>query len=88
LARQREKAAQAPLAPERSETRADVNAANDDGSTALMRASRFGGDDVVEALLAKGADVNASVDGLTALQLARQGGRHTVAFLLVAAGGH
>jgi len=38
---------------------ADVNARDNDGSTALMAAVTYGHIDIVHALLAKGADVNA-----------------------------
>jgi ankyrin repeat protein len=52
---------------------ADVNAADKDGNTALMIASREGHTETVKALLEKGADVNATnKNGNTALILASQ----------------
>ena len=52
---------------------ADVNLADADGTTALMKAAFFGRDEVVEALLANGADVTARQrNGATALDLAER----------------
>jgi len=54
---------------------ADVNARDNDGSTALMAAVTYGHIDIVHALLAKGADVNAKDNaGDTALMAAKRGG--------------
>lgn len=51
--------------------RADANARDDDGLTALMYAAMYAGADCVELLLAKGADPNAkSKSDVTALMLA------------------
>src|SRR3982751_1269039 len=53
----------------------NVNATDENGSTALIEAARYGHDDVVRALLTGGADVKAKDrDGKTALMLAVQGG--------------
>ena len=55
--------------------------------TALMTACFRGDRDVVQALLAKGADVNAETnDGQTALDAAKAGGRPAVRALLAKAG--
>ncbi len=53
----------------------------------LLAAARDGQVEIVESLLAKGADVNAARgDGLTALHLAAEGGHQAMAEALVAAG--
>ncbi|MDE2882994.1 MAG: ankyrin repeat domain-containing protein [Acidobacteriota bacterium] len=53
----------------------------------LLAAARDGQVEIVESLLAKGADVNAARgDGFTALHLAAEGGHRAVAQALVAAG--
>ena len=71
---------------------ADVNAKNDIGFTALMRAS-YGGytygsyAEIVKLLLDKGADVNIKTDkGITALMEASSGGHAEVVKLLLAKG--
>jgi ankyrin repeat protein len=65
----------------------DVNATDENGSTALIEAARYGHDDVVRALLAHGADVKAKDRaGKTALMLAVQGGHDAVVRLLKQAG--
>src|SRR5208337_5502443 len=63
---------------------AEVNAKNDNGSTALMAASLQGHPEIVQALLAKGAEVNAkNNNGSTALMAAcLQGHREIVEALL------
>lgn len=66
-----------------------VNARNADGLTALMAAVLKGGVPVVQALLARGADVNARLDfyGKTALTLAgRWGADSEIVRMLLAAG--
>jgi len=66
--------------------KADVNAVEDDGKTALMVASANGRVEVVKALLAAKADVNArQPDGSTALMLALRNGHQEVAELLMRA---
>ena len=64
---------------------ADVNAANEDGSTALMLAAQGGHTAIVLAMgLECGADVSATkLDGSTALMLAAQGG-HTATSMALA----
>ena len=60
--------------------KADVNAAENDGKTALMSASANGHLEVVQALLAARADVNARQgDGSTALTLVLQNDHPEVA---------
>ena len=67
--------------------RADVNAKNNVGDTALMMASGFGHLEVVQALLAAKADMNAKRnDGDTALMFASGNGRLEVVRALLAAG--
>jgi ankyrin repeat protein len=61
------------------DAKADVNAKDTDGGTALTYASQNGHLEVVQALLAKGADVNAKMpNGGTALMIASQGGYREV----------
>lgn len=63
---------------------ADVNARDQEGWTALMRASWHGDAGIAELLLNQGADVNAKDhDGLTALMHASWKGRSRVAELLL-----
>ena len=63
---------------------ADVRAAEDDGSTALMLPAQGGHEAVAQLLLQHGADVAAANnDGATALMLAAQGGHEAVAQLLL-----
>ena len=63
---------------------ADVRAAEDDGSTALMSAALGGHEAVAQLLLQHGADVAAANnDGLTALMCAAGGGHEAVAQLLL-----
>ena len=63
---------------------ADVNAKNDNGTTALIVASQAGHLNVVQALLAKGADVKAKRnDGVTALILASSEGHLDVVRMLL-----
>ena len=58
------------------EAGADPGVARPNGETALMHASRAGAVDVVRALLARGADVNAKTSrGFTALIFAAAEGR-------------
>ena len=65
----------------------NVNATDDNGSTALIEAARYGHDDVVQVLLTHGADVKAKdKDSKTALMLAVQGGHDEVVRLLKQAG--
>jgi ankyrin repeat protein len=71
---------------------ANVNAKRDNGVTALMGASIEGHQEVVELLLAKGADVDAKVyffghsSGATACDLASEKGHKEIVKLLVRAG--
>jgi len=68
--------------------RADVNAKNNSGETALVWASHNGHAKVVKALLAARADVNAKAnDGRTALKIARAAGYTRTVNLLRQAGG-
>jgi ankyrin repeat protein len=69
-------------------TGADVNAAQGDGMTALHWAAMQGDQDLVQMLLAAGANVRATtrLGGYTALHLASQGGHSQVAAALLAAG--
>ena len=62
------------------EGNADVNAAREDGVTALMLASQQGNDAVVSILIKEGnADANAAREnGVTALMLASQNGHDAV----------
>ena len=64
--------------------KADVNAKNNHGGTALMAASSHGHKEIVELLLAKGADVNYKTDrGYTALTSASYNGHKEVVELLL-----
>ena len=66
---------------------ADVNQKDEDGNTALMRASYWGYKEVVELLIRNGADVNQKdEDGNTALMRASCGGRKEVVELLIQKG--
>jgi len=70
------------------DARADLNARNSDGATALIIASQNGHADVVRALLAAKADVNARPSNgvTTALSEASQNGHADVVRLLKNAG--
>jgi hypothetical protein len=69
------------------DAKADLNARNGDGATALILASQAGHADVVRALLAAKADVNAKTsNGATALTEASQHGHGDVVRLLKSAG--
>ncbi len=66
------------------EREVDVNAAKQNGWTALMSASHNGRCDVLRLLLERKADVNAvTQDGWTALMLASQNGHYDVARVLL-----
>lgn len=66
---------------------ADLNAADERGSTPLIEAARYGHDDVARALVAAGANTQLKdKDGKTALMLAVQGGHDEVVRLLKQAG--
>jgi ankyrin repeat protein len=67
---------------------ADVNATANDGSTALMLAASCGANDIVRALLSKGAYVTGkfTTNGKTALMLAKEKGYTEIAELLREAG--
>ena len=65
----------------------DINGVDEHGNTPLIQASRFGHDDVVNALLIAKANVNARNDeGKTALMLAAEGGHEEAVLLLTQAG--
>ncbi|MGA3070514.1 MAG: ankyrin repeat domain-containing protein [Terracidiphilus sp.] len=64
----------------------NVDAKSSKGATALFVASYYGHLDVVQALLAKGADVNARSNGATALYIASQEGQLEVVQALLAKG--
>lgn len=65
----------------------DVNAADEQGDTALIEAARYGHDDVARALLAAGANTKArDRNGKTALMLAVAGGHDDVVRALKQAG--
>lgn len=65
----------------------DVNAADEQGNTALIEAARYGHDDVARALLAAGANAKArDRNGKTALMLAVEGGHDDVVRALKQAG--
>lgn len=65
----------------------NINAADDDGNTALMEASEKGEYSTVRALLDAGADVNAvNEDGETALMLASEEGNTAIVRMLLDAG--
>lgn len=66
----------------------DINAASADGRfTPLMRAAKLGRLDIVEQLLALGAELNArNADGCNALWLACYNGDHALIERLLAAG--
>jgi ankyrin repeat protein len=66
---------------------ADVNAKDNDGSTALIAAATYGHIDIVQALVAKGADVNAKNNrGGTALMVAERMGHKEIVRILKEAG--
>src|ERR1700691_1652737 len=68
------------------DAKADLNAKNSDGATALIVASQDGHADVVRVLLDAKADVNAKDNyGGTALMLASQSGHADVVRVLLAA---
>ncbi len=59
---------------------ADINAASPNGSTPLMLAARYGSEESVNLLLARGADATRRNDHkLSAADFARQGGREALA---------
>jgi ankyrin repeat protein len=63
---------------------ANVNAANQDGDTALILAAANGRTNIVSVLIAAGADVKAAnQDGNTALTLATREGHDETAFRLL-----
>ena len=65
----------------------DVNAADEQGNTALIEAARYGHDDVARALLAAGANTKArDKNGKTALLLAVEGSHDEVVRVLKQAG--
>ena len=65
----------------------DVNAKDDDGSTALMAAATYGHIEVVQNLLAQGADVNAKDNnGSTAIMMAKKEGHKEIVRILMEAG--
>ncbi|MGD9539154.1 MAG: ankyrin repeat domain-containing protein [Alphaproteobacteria bacterium] len=79
----------APMVTLLLERGAAVDGTDPIGRTALMRAAVHGWLDIVEVLLAHGADPNAATPGtppITPLLLARQGGHDEVAARLIAAG--
>jgi len=67
------------------ENGADVNEKADDGTTALMEASRYGYPEIVKLLLEKGADmdIRKTGGGLTTLEFASVGGSVDVIKLLL-----
>jgi len=66
---------------------ADVNAAEEDGTTPLMRAANRGHEATAALLLGKGADVNAAKkDGCTPLMLAAEEGKESCVDMLLASG--
>ena len=65
---------------------ANVNLAKAKGTTALMRATMNGHDEVCRLLLAAGANVNARAGNISALDIAQRRGYASVAELLMAAG--
>ena len=66
---------------------ADVHQKDEDGKTALMRASLYGYKEVVELLIQNGADVNQKDKyGWTALMKAIRGGYKEIAEVLIKAG--
>ena len=69
---------------------ADVHAADNAGSTAVMRAAINGHKDTVHVLVKDcGADVDAADnDGWTALMLARSQGHHDIVKMLKECGAH
>jgi len=76
----------APIVRAFLEKGADVNAAAENGATALHWAAAKGSVDIARVLLAAGADVTRTdAKGLTPLALAEQKGRDEVAALLKAA---
>jgi ankyrin repeat protein len=64
----------------------DVNAKDDDGGTPMYWAAVNGRKEIVELLIAKGADVNAKSKRGTPLHFAAKGGHREVAKLLIAKG--
>ena len=67
------------------EQQCNVNARTKLMATPLIAASSHGHATIVKLLLASGADRNMSVDGMTALTLAKRAGKAEVAALLEAA---
>ena len=65
----------------------DVNARDENGSTPLLEAARYGHDNICRILIAAGANLKAKdKDGKTALQLAIQGNHDEVVRVLKQAG--
>lgn len=64
----------------------DVNSRNWIGLTAVMAAAREGHADVVEFLIAAGADVNEDINGTTALEYALARGHEEAVLVLIEAG--
>ncbi len=65
---------------------ADIDAANAAGFTPLMLASYHGHQEMTEALIKQGADVNAGSGRITALKLAEDAGHEEIVRLLIAHG--
>ena len=68
------------------ERRCNVNAVTKLKATPLIAAATHGHANIVKLLLASGADRHMSVDGMTALTLAKRGCKGEVVALLEAAG--